>query len=106
MVSIHGLRLAPDVEWLCGGKALIVGRADLPEGRLAGDVALESFAEDEEGVVAFTEGMSEVGAGASAVVTVMHLSVAEMKHQVLFVNHVDTHEAGCLCRQKRDKHQS
>ena len=106
VVGVHGLRLAPDVEWLCGGKALIVGRAYLPEGRLTGDVALESLAEDEEGIVAFAEGVSEVGAGACAVVTIMHFSIAEMEHQILFVDHVDTHESGCLGWQKRDEHQS
>ena len=50
--------------------------------------------------------MSEVGAGASAIIAVMHFTIAEMEHQILFVNHVDTHQTGCLSWQEREEHQS
>ena len=106
VIGIHGLRLAPYVDRLCIGKGLVVAGTDLPEGNLTGYIAIEPLSEDEQRVIAFSEGMAEVGAGTCAVVAVMHLTVAEMEHEVLFVNHMDTQKAGGMGWKDRDQHQS
>ena len=94
VIGVHRLRLPPDVHGLCRGEGLVVGRADAPECGLLRLAHLQSLAEHEQGVVALGERMPQIGARSGAVVTVVHLTVTEMHHQVVFVDDMDAKELG------------
>ena len=62
--------------------------------------------EHQQGVVPFGEGMAQIGARARSVVAVMHLAVAEMKHQIFIVHDTDVQKMRGACRQGDHQTQS
>ena len=94
MVGIHRLRLAPDGLRLRSLERLIVGGTHPPESRLLSLVDLQSLAENHQRIVTLGERMAEVGTGACTVVSVVHLTIAEVYHQIVLVNHTESHDFG------------
>ena len=92
MIGIHRLRLAPDIQGLCLYKGLIVLRTDLPKGSLLSLGTIQSLSEHHQGVVTLRERVTEISTRTRTVVTIVHLTIAELYHQVVLINHTETHD--------------
>ena len=93
MVGVHRLRLAPDVEGLDGEVPVVFG-GNAPDIGLLRLSRLQPFAEDHQRVVALREGVAEIGTGTCTAVTVMHLAITEVYHEVVFVDDTEPQDLG------------
>ena len=106
MVEIHRLRLTPDMLWTNCTKALVVAGTDAPKGRLLGTVGLQPLTEDKQGIVALGKRVAQIGTWTRTIIAIMHFTVTEMHHEVVFVDYSESEDlGGCYrsCRHQNSK---
>ena len=101
MVEVHGFRLAPHMLGTDAAKGFIIGRTDAPERSLLHPIDLQPLAKDQQSIVALREGVAQIGAGTRSVVAVMHFTITEMNHEIVFVDDLESEDFSGICRYRR-----
>ena len=89
MVCVHWLALAPYGQGCLAAKGGVVSGTDFPFTGLLRIGGVQTLSKHEQGVIAFSKGMSQIGTWPGSVISVVHLAVAEMHHQIFLVYHVE-----------------
>ena len=92
MVHVHWFRLAPHHLRAQLLKALVVLRGNHPQVGILSLFRIQSLTKDEQGVVALGKRMSQIGTLSCSAVAIVHFSVAELYHQVVFIQDVQSHQ--------------
>ena len=98
MVEIHRFRLTPDVLRTDVAKGLVINGTDTPQGCQLGTVGHQTFTKHKQGIIALGKGMAQIGTRSRTVIAIMHLTITEMHHEVVLVDHFESEDLGGCCR--------